>query len=143
MIRSKCKNSSGYRGRLTSVGFSALSVLVLLGGCTGGDLVNIGIPAGTASTITADPTVLRADGVSTSSVLVQLKDADLNNLTQGGDVVSLTTSLGTLSPIKDNQNGTYSSTLTSGTSLGTAVIAGSVNGELIKSTASVTIVPSS
>ncbi|MCK5411878.1 MAG: hypothetical protein KAJ67_07275, partial [Gemmatimonadetes bacterium] len=80
------------------------------------------------STITASPTSITADVASTSTVTVQLKDAGGNDLTVGGDAVTLATTLGTLSaPVTDNGDGSYTATLTSATTAGTATVTGTVN----------------
>ena len=65
------------------------------------------------STITANPTAIPADGNSTSTITVQLKDADGNNLTSGGEDVLITTNKGTITPTVDNNDGTYTSILQS------------------------------
>lgn len=92
------------------------------------------------SQITADPTQLTADGTSTSTITVQLKDASDQNVTSGGDTVTLTTNRGALTPVTDNGNGTYTATLTSSTTSGTATISGIVNTQAITDTASVLFV---
>ena len=68
-----------------------------------------------------------ADVVSTTTITVQAIDSNGINLTSGGDAVVLTTTAGTLSPVTDNGNGTYSATLTAPTLIGTATITGSMN----------------
>ncbi len=95
-------------------------------------------PSGATSEITADPTTIPADGSSTSTITVQLRDAFGNPLTGGGADVSLSTTSGTLGPDIDNGDGTYTATLTSATTAGTATISGTVNGADITDTASVT-----
>ena len=97
----------------------------------------IGPADGATSQITAAPTTITADGVSTSTITIQLVDADGNNLITGGDTVVLATTLGSLSAVVDNLNGTYTATLTSGLTLGTATISGTVNGNAIVDTADV------
>ena len=92
----------------------------------------------TISTITASPTSITADGTSESIITVQLKDADGNNLNTGGDAVALSTDLGTIGTIMDNGDGTYSATLTAGTTAGTAIVTGTLNGAPITDTATVT-----
>jgi adhesin/invasin len=74
----------------------------------------------TTSLITAVPISMVADGVTTSTITVQLKDANNNNLTSGGDTVALATDLGSLGSLTDNSDGTYTATLTSATTTGTA-----------------------
>ena len=100
-----------------------------------------GVASLATSTITAAPTSITANGVSTSTVTVQLKDANGNNLTSSGGAVTLSTSLGSLGAVTDNANGTYTATLTSGTSVGTATITGALGGSAITDTATVALVP--
>jgi hypothetical protein len=85
------------------------------------------MPDVTMITITALPTLITAD--ETSSITVQLKDQHGNLLTTSGGIVTLSTSLGHLSPVTDNLNGTYNAILFpdfSGT--GIANITGALNG---------------
>ena len=89
------------------------------------------------SLITALPTSITADGSSTSTITVQLRDALNNNLTSGGDTVALGTSLGSLGSVTDNSDGTYTATLTSSTTAGTATITGTVNAAAITDNATV------
>jgi hypothetical protein len=86
------------------------------------------MPGATASTMTASPSEIRANGFDTSKITVSLYDADGALLSAGGDTVVLTATLGTLSAVTDNANGTYSATLTAGTEPGIAMISGSANG---------------
>ncbi len=97
--------------------------------------------AAAASLMTAGPTSLVADGATTSTITVQLKDANSNNLTSGGDTVELATNLGSLGSVTDNSNGTYTATLTSGTTPGTATITGTENAASITDTEAVTLTP--
>ncbi|MCK4692702.1 MAG: DUF2341 domain-containing protein, partial [Anaerolineales bacterium] len=94
----------------------------------------------TTSLITAAPTSIVADGISTSTITVQLKDANGNNLTSGGDTVTLATTLGSLGSVTDNGDSTYTATLTSATSTGTATITGTVNSAAITDDATVDFV---
>ena len=89
------------------------------------------------STITADPTSILANGTSISNITVQLKDLNDFNLSSGGDTVLLTASAGTLSSVTDNQDGSYSATLTSSNTVSTSTISGTLNGSNISNTASV------
>jgi adhesin/invasin len=100
-----------------------------------------GVPDATTSLITAAPTSMVADGVTTSTITVQLKDANSNNVISGGDTVSLVTNLGIMGSVTDNSDGTYTATLTSATSTGTATITGTVNAVAITDTATVTLIP--
>ena len=90
------------------------------------------------STIVASPTTIAANGISTSTITVQLRDADGFPLSSGGDDVTLSTTLGTLSSVRDVGNGTYTASLRSTTTGGTARITGTVNGAAITDDAIVT-----
>ncbi len=95
----------------------------------------------TTSQITAVPTSIVADGVTTSTITVQLKDINSNNLNSGRDTVALATNLGTLGSVTNNGNGTYTATLTSATTTGTATITGTLNEVAITDTATITLIP--
>src|SRR5207302_1197510 len=64
----------------------------------------------TTTTISASPTSTTVDGSST--ITVQAKDQYGNDLTSGGDTVTLSTDHGSLTSVTDNTDGTYSATLT-------------------------------
>jgi gliding motility-associated-like protein len=92
-------------------------------------------PASVATTlITASVSSLTADGTSTSTVTIQAKDAQGNNLTTGGDNITLSTTAGTLTNVIDHADGTYTATLTSSTTAGVAIITGTLNGVSINNT---------
>jgi adhesin/invasin len=95
----------------------------------------------TTSLITAAPTSIVADGVTTSTITVQLKDINSNDLSSGGDTVALATDLGTMGSVTDNSDGTYTATLTSATTVGTASITGTLNAVAMTDTATVTLIP--
>ena len=105
-------------------------------------ITTIGVGAGAASaatsTIGASPGSITADGTSTSTITVRLKDVFGTSLSVGGATVALSTTGGTLSTVTDNGNGTYSATLTAPSSVGSGVVSGTVNGTAIVSTATVT-----
>ena len=94
-------------------------------------------PSTATSTITASPTSIVADGTTTSTVTVQLKDANGNDLSASGGTVALSTDAGTLSSATDNTDGTYTATLTSATTAGTATITGTLGGTAITDDATV------
>ncbi len=97
-------------------------------------------PAGAStaiSTVTAFPTSIVANGISTSAITVQLKDAFGNNLTGSGGSVTVSANIGGLSGVTDNANGTYSATLTSIATAGTAIVSAKLNTVSLTSTASV------
>ena len=82
----------------------------------------------TKSTITANPTSIIANGTSTSTITVQLKDASGANLTSTGGNINIITNKGTITNITDNNNGTYTATLTSSNIAETATISFTING---------------
>jgi uncharacterized Zn ribbon protein len=98
-----------------------------------------GAGAGAQSSISANPHSITADGSSTSTVTVTVDDA-YGNPTAGGDAVVLHTDLGSLGSVTDNGDGTYTATLTSSTTVGTAHITGTVNSETIATTDAVNFV---
>jgi uncharacterized Zn ribbon protein len=88
--------------------------------------------SGANSTLTASPVILPANGVAKSIVTATINDV-FGNLTHGGDNVVLLTSFGTLGPVTDNGNGTYTAIFTAPFTTGTATITGTVNGESLPS----------
>jgi adhesin/invasin len=123
---------SGYTLVFSAAGFTPVTSIPFT--------ITAGGASGATSTITANPTSIPADGTSTSTITVQLKDGSGSNLTSGGDTVNLFTTAGTLTanPVTDNNDGTYTATLTSSTAAGTATITGTVNGGSIAASATVT-----
>ncbi len=105
-------------------------------------MTTIGVGAGaasaTTSTIGASPGSITADGSSTTTITVRLKDVFGTSLSAGGATVALSTTGGTLSAVTDNSNGTYTATLTAPSIVGSGVVSGTVNGTAIVSTATVT-----
>ena len=105
-------------------------------------------PASTTSSaltsiITAAAPSIAANGTSTTTITVQLKDVNGKNLTTGGKAVTLATTAGTLSSVTDNNNGTYTATLTSSTSVVTATITGTTEALAISDNAQVQFVSTS
>jgi lysophospholipase L1-like esterase len=86
-------------------------------------------PANT--TISANPAAITADGISTSTIKVQAKDASGVNITVSSGTVTLSTTAGSLGSVTDNGNGTYTAILTSSTTAGTASITGTIAGVAI------------
>ena len=84
-----------------------------------------------------------ANGSATSTITVQAKDSNGNNLTASGGAVTLATTLGTMSAVTNNNNGTYTATLTAGNVTGTAHITGTIGGNAIASAPTVTLPPQS
>ncbi len=93
------------------------------------------------SVVSANPLSIPADSNSTATITVQVKDTGGVNLTSGGDIVVLETTLGTISAVTDNGNGTYTATLRSGKASGTAIVGGTLNAILFSDTARVIFTP--
>ncbi|WP_284266667.1 invasin domain 3-containing protein, partial [Roseicyclus amphidinii] len=91
----------------------------------------------TGSALAASPSEIRANGIDTTQITVSLYDAEGALLPAGGDTVVLTSTLGILSAVTDNGNGTYSATLTASTEVGVATVTGTVNGIAIAAPATV------
>jgi hypothetical protein len=87
-----------------------------------------GEPSFTYSTISANPTQIDADGTSTSSITVTLKDSDNEAIPWGGEMIEIIPTLGSMSSVTDNNNGTYAATLTSSDAPGTSTITYEING---------------
>jgi adhesin/invasin len=104
-------------------------------------LLEVGDPPPRASpvtsTIVAEPSTLVANGSSTATITVVLRDSRGDPMPSGGDGVALSTSAGSLSSVTDNGDGTYTAVFTSSTTAGTATITGSVNGEGMEHSAAV------
>lgn len=80
------------------------------------------------STVAVTLPQLVADGKSSTTVTVQLRDANNVSAATGAGTVGLTVRKGTLSPVTDNHNGTYSAVYTAPTRTGGDTIAATLNG---------------
>lgn len=80
------------------------------------------------STMSASPTAIAADGISTSTITVRYRDIGGSPMTTGGGTVTLATDYGVLSNVIDQGNGTFTAMLTSSTLLQTATITGTIDG---------------
>lgn len=83
------------------------------------------------STITANPTIIDADGTSTSQITVQLRDSNNAPLTTAGNEVVILTNAGTLEDTSgtSNNSGVFQDTLTSSSTPETATLQFTVDGE--------------
>ncbi|PZD97141.1 hypothetical protein DNH61_04440 [Paenibacillus sambharensis] len=93
------------------------------------------------STVTASPASIKADGSSTSTITVQLKDANGNLLSSGSHSVQLSTTGGVLGTVQNHGSGRYSASLTAPTTAGSATVTAAVDGSSIRQKASVQFVP--
>ncbi len=107
-----------------------------------GEFLTFGTRVATASTstIAANPTQIPADGSSTSTITLTLRDAHGDPVGSGGGTVTIpiNAGTGTISAVTDNGDGTYTAVLTAPTTLGTAVVGFTVNGQPGTATATVT-----
>ncbi|MNH86695.1 Endo-1,4-beta-xylanase A precursor [compost metagenome] len=83
---------------------------------------------------------LVADGSSQTPITVKLRDVQGNEITSGGETVAVTSTLGTVGPVTDNGDGTYTAVLTAPTAVGTATVSASVGGKPLTKTAAVRLV---
>jgi hypothetical protein len=99
------------------------------------------------STVETAATSIVANGSSTTTITVTLKDAGGNTFTFGGATVVLTTDAGTLSnggtpaasvTATDQNDGTYTAALIASTALETATVTATVNGDALTDDAVVT-----
>lgn len=97
----------------------------------------------TGSVVVPGATSLPADGTSSTSVTVYVRDVNGNNLSSGGAnvVVSHSPVSGTLTPqtANDNGDGSYSSTYIAGTTSGNVIISATVNGAAVANPGIITL----
>ena len=98
--------------------------------------ITVGDPSGAMSTIEVDDDSITVDGSST--VTVTVLDQFGNAIAEGGDTVELDTTVGSVTSADDNDDGTYTATLTS-EEPGSATITGTVNDDPIDDDAVVDI----
>lgn len=92
------------------------------------------------SLVDAAPGTVVANGAAAAAVTVTLRDDQGNGLTAGGDAVTIISGLGSVGPVTDNGNGTYTALLTSTVS-GTATVRATVNTGMIADSAVVQFLP--
>jgi adhesin/invasin len=89
------------------------------------------------STITPSLASIAGDGVTTSTITVQAKDAASNNLSTGGATIVVNSSAGVIGAVTDHANGTYTATLTSSVGAATATVGATIGGTAITNTTTV------
>jgi len=95
----------------------------------------VGVADAGTSLVSVSPSSVVADDMATSLITVQLKDSSGNNLTNGGDSVTLSsTGSAELSTVSDNTNGSYSATVSNAV-IENITISATVNSVLITDTA--------
>lgn len=115
------------------------------------DLTVDAVPSALTSTAVAQPSTLSPNGTNTSTITIQLKDADGNDLTTGGHDVTIGDPsdvfqcpadegcIGTISAVVDHNDGTYSATYTAGTTDGVVRVRPELNREPLTSGAEITL----
>ena len=107
--------------------------------------VTPGTASAANSVISASSTSIAANGSSTSTITVTEKDDKGNQVINAGEVTpSLSTDLGSLTFVSDNGDGTFTWTLTAGTTAGTAHVTGKIpatTGTAIGTPVNVTLTP--
>jgi adhesin/invasin len=91
-----------------------------------------GAPSLITSTVVSADASLVADGVSSTLITVQLKDAAGNNIVTGGEDVEIFITEGKLvAEVADNGDGTYTREILSPTETGIALVNVSINGDFM------------
>ncbi|HYC53266.1 MAG TPA: invasin domain 3-containing protein [Gemmatimonadaceae bacterium] len=125
-------------GVVTALANGASTVRATSGTATGDVVVNVAqLISASRSVVTASPTTLAANGTSTSTLTVQLRDANDVDIPVGGATVTLAQSpaISTIGAVTDNANGSYSATLTAGTVAGATNVSAVVNGQTLSTAA--------
>jgi autotransporter-associated beta strand protein len=103
-----------------------------------------GVPSTATSTVTVSPSTHQVGSVGTSTLTIQLKESNGNNLTNGGAPItfaSLGAGKGSIGTVFDNNNGTYTATYTAGTKAGAVDIIPTIGGVAFTQTATITLTP--
>ena len=94
------------------------------------------------SVVTVSPTSITADGTSTATVTVQLRDANNNKLDADLHTITFAApSLGAISNIAYTSEGAYTATYTAGVVKGTETITAKLDGNAITDTADLALTP--
>jgi autotransporter-associated beta strand protein len=122
----------------TSVGSGTATITATLGGVDVGTavgasscVITLTAPADAAHSTISPPTATKsADGTGTQVITVQARDVNDINQTAGGATVVISATTGTVSSVTDNNDGTYTATWTSPTTLGsgTATVSATLEG---------------
>lgn len=126
-------------GRVTAVadGVDTITATTTNGNPRSGRVIIVVSTASAShSTITPNPASIVAN--DTSVITVQIKNAGGQNVNHSAGTVTLNASGGTLTPVVDNNNGTYTARYTN-TAAGVYAISGKLNGADITDTAHVTV----
>ena len=91
-------------------------------------------PDAARSTLTPTLANITADGMSTQVLTVTVKYSNGDNFGKGGDtvVITLASGSGTVGPVTDNGDGTYTATVTSPTAVGSGVFVATIDHDAVK-----------
>jgi adhesin/invasin len=92
------------------------------------------------SVMSASADALEADGEATATITVRLADALGILIRASGGAVAMSASAGTLSPVVDHLDGSYTATFTAPRKLGTALLQAALGGVPLKASASIRLV---
>jgi uncharacterized protein (TIGR02145 family) len=136
-----------YTATITSTTAETVTVTAAIGGTNVTNTADVSFTVTDAtvanSTLTASPTSVAADGTASSTMTMQAKDANDNNLITGGLIVTMSESgSATLFGVTDNTDGTYTATISSTTDE-TVTVTATFGGANVTNTADVsfTLVP--
>ncbi|PYI56209.1 invasin domain 3-containing protein [Paenibacillus flagellatus] len=123
-----------YRATLRSEATGISSVTFSVNGAplVAGSVVFLaGDPDYGRSTLTADRSVLPTDGTAAAAIVLTLKDANGNGLTESGGPVTIATDRGRLTTVTESAYGVYETKLEAAPEAGTATIRAERNGALL------------
>jgi hypothetical protein len=126
-------------GRINTQYLLAFTANGLVSANSGNFTISQGPTNVTNSAIEADAAAIVANGTSTTVITVSIKDTEGNVVANSAGTVALAIVQGTgsLSPVIDNNDGTYTATFTAGTVSGTARITGTLNNAALGGSASI------
>ncbi len=101
------------------------------------NILNVDESSPTATTIVANPRMIFSDGIAYSTITITTRENDGTPVGVGGAAIVLQSSLGTLTAVTDNGNGTYTARLSGLDILGTAQISFTLNGTTATQTTTV------
>jgi hypothetical protein len=129
-------------GLVTSNGTGTARVIAAANGVADTLVVVVDTTVHRFSQISGAPQTLPADGASGAQITVTLRHQGGVPVGVSAGVVELTTTGGSLGPVTDHADGTYTATLTAGTAVGDVVVRGSVDGRPITDSAVIRHLPS-
>ena len=114
---------------------TATNVVGTSSGSASNRVIPVGPPNAAQSTLSPTSSNIVANGSSTAVLTVQVKDGGDNDYASGGTTVTITKSSGSgsIGPVTDNGDGTYTATITAPASPGIGVFSATVGGDPVKS----------